>query len=988
MTTRVLLTDVDVYGKVGGGQSVYRSLIASNLGIDFYYVATNSEPVGDRPANAHPIQYRETYLRRVFAKYHDVTPPRWAYDPFLRASNIASSVAGRSFDVVEVADYEQYGTFLRPALAHHGVQHDRVVLALHGRISTTIRMNWMTEGETNRALETQEEMQYRAVDARYGISKMYIDDWRGSSGIEASYISPLRIMDPPSPTEADASGLPSLNFIGRTEKRKGPDIFVDLAWWLPPGTYSTANVIGPDSYDPNGIGSGYYLYTMAQNRGKNITFYPSMGRSDLVELFASRALTILPSRYDSFNLVALESLFAGCPVAVGSGAGVVRFLKESYPDLPFIVIDMKNVYGCLPEIVSALEHYDDYRGRLVRALREAQPYVEGVCLGDVYEKAPIFDADVRDQLERWYGQLIRFYQKAERDPIRRAKATAIATAKSWTTPAMRRQLYKLRSDLRPPRLRAAIRERFIKSPWKRDAQVADQVLRARHLHERYRHLFYLPEQSDADLRRKLQTCWDIAADVKIDRVRTWREIARLERLQGHELLAAMYELRSMRALGDDQHGDLPRVAHTLEKHGMARESRAARAMYGAGDNRDSACAALLEEARTANSANRRADYEFIDDRRGNVAPRVSIIVSLYNAAAKLPFFVRSLSNQTLIQSRAAEIILIDSGSPGPDYAVFREIADVMPLPFVYARSQSRETIQSAWNRGIALARAPYLAFLGVDEALLPNCLQVLAGELDADAGLDWVQANSLVTAVDEHGVWMHDIMPYDRTGYRQDLTYLETCYLSWVGALYRRSIHDRFGYYDATFGAAGDTEFKNRVLPFIRTKAIPVTLGLFWNFPEERTTLSPRAEIEDLRAWYVHRTLAGVRYAMRRGSQQDVEALVSAALRYRKSYTHHWSTDVEYASNVLAFLGELSPGSKFRQCAAGNERLLHAYRWLDYLQPAPTRTPMLAPVRVYNAFTEVEKHQRSLRIPELDPAYHVFNDNRYEQHAYVWRSDD
>ena len=58
-------------------------------------------------------------------------------------------------------------------------------------------------------------------------------------------------------------------------------------------------------------------------------------------------------------------------------------------------------------------------------------------------------------------------------------------------------------------------------------------------------------------------------------------------------------------------------------------------------------------------------------------------------------------------------------------------------------------------------------------------------------------------------------MPYDRRKYQQDLVYLETCYLSWVGALYRRSIHDRFGYYDGSFRGAGDTEFKSRILPFI-----------------------------------------------------------------------------------------------------------------------------------------------------------------------------
>ncbi|MFM7579570.1 MAG: family 2 glycosyl transferase, partial [Microcystaceae cyanobacterium] len=106
-----------------------------------------------------------------------------------------------------------------------------------------------------------------------------------------------------------------------------------------------------------------------------------------------------------------------------------------------------------------------------------------------------------------------------------------------------------------------------------------------------------------------------------------------------------------------------------------------------------------------------------------------------------------------------------------------------------------------------------------------------ANELDRDEHLDWVIGHSLVTNVDRQGSWVSDVMAYDRTGYEQDLVYLETCYLSWVGALYRKSIHDRFGYYDASFRGAGDTEFKSRVMPFIKSKVVDQTLGLFGNYP-------------------------------------------------------------------------------------------------------------------------------------------------------------
>lgn len=984
---KVLITELDLFAKVGGGQTVYRGLIEKNPQIDFYYLTTGQ--VADtprRPPNAHSIRYTEMYAPSILSDYHDVTPPRWMYDPFVRASNIAASVSGQRFDVVEVADYEQFGVMLRPALAHHGVTFDRVVLALHGRISKSIALNWTTEGQSNRALEALEEMQYLTVDARYGISRTYLDEWRRCAGIEGLYASPLRFMDAPNPRVANGSPNPvSLNFVGRTEKRKGPDIFLELAWWLPREKYSTANVIGPESYGPNGTGSGLHLYTMAQNRSKDVRFVAGMTGVELENLFSSRAITMLPSRYDSFNLVALESLFSGCPTAVGSGAGVVRFLTEELPEVPFVLIDMADVYGCLPQIVSVLEDYERHRERIVTAFRRFEPEIDGSSC-NIYESPRVWDPDVRDQLDKSYQQLTSFYAKAERNLVRRARAGAVEFVRAATTPDVRQAVRRFRSQIRPSHLRTALRERLRTSAWRKDAWVGEQVFKARQLRERYRYLFYLPEQSDSDLRRKMHVSWDIASDIKIDRVRIWREIARLGRLRGNELLAATYELRVMRALGEDRFGDLSLAVRSLERAGFNSEARTAEAMFGPVASRTTACADLLEQARRNNATQSPREYEFVDDRRGAMTPRVSVIVSLYDAAKKVRAFLRCLSNQTLIRAHVAEVILIDSGSPGSDYGSFKSVMETLDVAVVYARSPQRETIQSAWNRGIALARAPYLAFLGVDEALLPDCLKILSAELDSDPGLDWVQGNSLVTAVDPQGLWLRDIMPYDRTGYRQDLAYLETCYLSWVGALYRRSIHDRFGYYDSTFGAAGDTEFKNRVLPFIRSKSIPLTLGLFWNFPEDRATLSPRAEIEDLRAWYLHRTIAGVRYAFANRDPHDIETLVCDALRYRKSYTMHPSTDIEYAHNLLTILAEYAPDSPLRRCADGVVRVLRAYQALDYLRSA--KSAMLAPVRAYDLVTRIDKAHRDLRLAGLEPAYHIFNDNRYEQHSNVWRSDD
>ena len=56
-----------------------------------------------------------------------------------------------------------------------------------------------------------------------------------------------------------------------------------------------------------------------------------MTQAQLGRLFSSRTMTLLPSRFDSLNLVALESVLSGCPTAIGSGAGACRFLGPGTP---------------------------------------------------------------------------------------------------------------------------------------------------------------------------------------------------------------------------------------------------------------------------------------------------------------------------------------------------------------------------------------------------------------------------------------------------------------------------------------------------------------------------------------------------------------------------------------------------------------------------------------------------------------------------------
>src|SRR3569623_1561054 len=439
---KVLLADFDLLATTGGGQTFYRSIIKANPAIQFFYFSVSEPLNAARPPNARPLPFRERYSVSDWDGYCDVAPPRWLLPAFVRANNVAYSAVGHDFDVIDLPDYEQFGTFLRPALAYHGVRHERIALSLHGRISTSIGLNWGTEGEPCREVEALEDQQYQSVDLRYGLSRSYLDEWKAKFNIDSHYLSPWRFLDVASPTRTRHSAEPpDLQFIGRTEKRKGPDLFIELALWLPRDAYRAAYIIGPQD-NAQGSGSNQHLLAMMKNRGcpARVAILPPANRHDLDRLFASRAITCLPSRYDTFNLVAMESLLAGCPTAIGSGAGVCRFLEDALPDVPFIKIEIDDWHASVPQIQEVLNNYDEYRGRLVDQLQLARRNEAGPSLAEIYTSPPVAVRSVRSEADEWYRRLMHSHGGSRSSSRVHQNATAESAAPLRTSSEFRRRL--------------------------------------------------------------------------------------------------------------------------------------------------------------------------------------------------------------------------------------------------------------------------------------------------------------------------------------------------------------------------------------------------------------------------------------------------------------------------------------------------------------------------------------------------------------------
>lgn len=1008
----VLITDVDLFRNLGGGQTVARRLIALRPQDRFYYFLQQEDPAAPRPANAFGIPLVRKY-RAVRENLPDgETHLLWAYrDARNLAFSAAQHLPGGGFDVVDVPDYTQHGVFIRAALEAEGLRCGSVALALHGTLSSAWANGW---GAPNAGiprlveLRIREELQFRAADARYAISAVYAQEWQRKAPLAVNLVDPLSIVGEVDPAPAvSRAGPPDLAFIGRREKWKGPDLFLDLAWCVDPDLYRRLIVVGPDGLNHLGMGSDSILAGTARLRGLRPEMLGGQSSDAVRQLMAERTLLLLPSRHDTFNLVALEALVRGCPAVISRDAGVAQWLLEHLPNLAWLVTDVGCARGAASIAADVLRNYDARRNALTEAMRRLAP-ARADAFNEAYRPASQIDMDGRQtvvELAARFGTLARLDGGPRLHQVLGQTLAPLRGIVPLLPPTVRGPLCKvgragrgLADSVRALRqgglhwaakeaIRHAVRRASGFSP-----RTFRQIDRSRRL-EMLRHQMLVRPESDAAARlAKLADLSGRVGDQLVNRVPLFREMMRLERQLGRDLVAATYALRVMRWLGRDGFGDLPFVCATLHSYGFEHEAATAEAMFGLAETRDERCLALMQDAFQRNRRKPDLPLAVLDDRRGPAARRVSVIVSLYNAADKLPTLLACLAQQSVAARGELEVVLVDSNSPADERAALEGFLGRQELPVVYARSAERETIQQAWNRGIGLARAPYLAFLGADEGLHPDALRRLAAALDADPLADWAMADSIVTDVDAHGVYGGDVMPYDRTGYRQDLVYLDTCYLSWVGGLYRRSIHDRFGFYDEGFRAAGDTEFKCRILPHIRSVYVPGMLGVFNNYPEERTTQHPRAEIEDLRAWYLWRSAVGMRHAFAARPVEEAIALLRTALNYRKSFCGHLSSDFDLADALARSLADRPDVSAAwaQQAAQATGAALASLQRLDQLPRTLASGPrgvLLARhvfAQVRTAHRQMAEQHRVLFDLPGRPHYEVFNDNRYEQHWWSW----
>jgi glycosyltransferase involved in cell wall biosynthesis/Tfp pilus assembly protein PilF len=210
---------------------------------------------------------------------------------------------------------------------------------------------------------------------------------------------------------------------------------------------------------------------------------------------------------------------------------------------------------------------------------------------------------------------------------------------------------------------------------------------------------------------------------------------------------------------------------------------------------------------------------------------VSAIVSVYNSGRFIRGLLEDLIAQSLYKKNLLEIIVVDTASEHDEASVVRHYQQRYKN-ISYIRTEDRKTVYAAWNIGIKHSSGKYITNANTDDRHSPIALERLAMTLEAMPDVALVYADVYVT--ERPNEVFEDADPSKRYYWydwdRQTLLD-KGCFIG-PQPMWRRSVHEEYGYFDESLVVSGDAEFWLRISQTNKFYHIREPLGLYLKRPD------------------------------------------------------------------------------------------------------------------------------------------------------------
>lgn len=190
---------------------------------------------------------------------------------------------------------------------------------------------------------------------------------------------------------------------------------------------------------------------------------------------------------------------------------------------------------------------------------------------------------------------------------------------------------------------------------------------------------------------------------------------------------------------------------------------------------------------------------------------VSIITATMNPGKKIVSCLESVKRQSFSR---VEHVIIDGGSKDNTVSL---LAEMEYLGYKWI-SENDAGIYDAWNKGIELASGEWIAFLGADDELLPNAIELLYHRAQMESGVEFVSGK--ISRLGKHGLGPSEGERWQWSRFRRYMN------IAHPGALHKRSLIRRVGGFNPDYKVAGDYELLLRAGPSLKAAFVDQVVTL------------------------------------------------------------------------------------------------------------------------------------------------------------------
>jgi glycosyltransferase involved in cell wall biosynthesis len=192
----------------------------------------------------------------------------------------------------------------------------------------------------------------------------------------------------------------------------------------------------------------------------------------------------------------------------------------------------------------------------------------------------------------------------------------------------------------------------------------------------------------------------------------------------------------------------------------------------------------------------------------NELPKISLVTSVFNAEKYIVQLMEDVTNQTIFNDKC-EWIMLNANPKGKDYEekVILEYCEKYPN-IKYQRLESDPGIYAVWNKAIQMSTGEYVTNINCDDRRKSNCLEMQAVALNANIDIDLVYNDSYI--VQEPNLIWEDIDQTTAQRYNFEQFSKEAMLRSNLphnNPMWRKSLHDKHGFFKEEYKSASDWEF-------------------------------------------------------------------------------------------------------------------------------------------------------------------------------------